>query len=272
MSVQHSDLVSIHPFAHVAASDPGVVGVNKAWVDTSVTPYRLKIRNATNDGWLDVGIYSDSVEDLATTIASTGDVFQYKASGHWGTRTLAGLKSDLSLDNVPNIDATARANHTGTQTASTISNFNSQVDLRVASKFQTGYLAAQLNIVSSTTLTDTLLSATLEGGFRYAFEIFVVSFSLAGGVKYLISGTAPYSSLQNLAILRDTAGAVVTGTTAIFSVGLTNADNAARHLSVTGFIDVTTTGTVVLQAAQNSSSASATSIRAGSYMKFTKLN
>jgi len=57
------------------------------------------------------------------------DVLQRKA-GAWTNRTPAQLKSDLSLtkndvglSNVPNIDATDRANHTGTQTASTISDF-----------------------------------------------------------------------------------------------------------------------------------------------------
>jgi hypothetical protein len=42
-------------------------------------------------------------------------------AGRTGTVTLT--KSDVGLSNVPNTDATARANHTGTQTASTISDF-----------------------------------------------------------------------------------------------------------------------------------------------------
>lgn len=42
-------------------------------------------------------------------------------SGRTGAISLT--KSDVGLDNVPNTDATARANHTGTQTAATISDF-----------------------------------------------------------------------------------------------------------------------------------------------------
>jgi hypothetical protein len=42
-------------------------------------------------------------------------------AGRTGTVTLA--KADVGLPNVPNVDATLRANHTGTQTASTISDF-----------------------------------------------------------------------------------------------------------------------------------------------------
>lgn len=42
-------------------------------------------------------------------------------------------KSDVGLGNVPNVDATLRANHTGTQTASTISDFGAAAQSAVAS-------------------------------------------------------------------------------------------------------------------------------------------
>ncbi len=70
--------------------------------------------------------------DLTTIAALTpanDDILQRKA-GIWANRTpaqvktdLALTKSDVGLANVPNVDATDRANHTGTQTASTISDF-----------------------------------------------------------------------------------------------------------------------------------------------------
>lgn len=55
----HQDLVapySVHPFAFVQSTDPSLdptngVAANKAWVDTSVSPTLLKIRNGTNSGW-----------------------------------------------------------------------------------------------------------------------------------------------------------------------------------------------------------------------------
>lgn len=66
---------------------------------------------------------------IAGLSPANDDVLQRKA-GAWTNRTPAQLKSDLSLtksdvglSNVPNIDATDRANHTGMQTASTISDF-----------------------------------------------------------------------------------------------------------------------------------------------------
>lgn len=43
-------------------------------------------------------------------------------------------KSDVGLSNVPNVDATQRANHTGTQVASTISDFDSAADARITTQ------------------------------------------------------------------------------------------------------------------------------------------
>lgn len=60
---------------------------------------------------------------------TAGTVSQY-----WrGDKSFQTLdKIAVGLSNVPNIDATNRANHTGTQTASTISDFDSASDARVA--------------------------------------------------------------------------------------------------------------------------------------------
>jgi hypothetical protein len=43
-------------------------------------------------------------------------------------------KSDVGLSNVPNTDATNRSNHTGTQTASTISDFDTAADARITAQ------------------------------------------------------------------------------------------------------------------------------------------
>jgi len=55
-------------------------------------------------------------------------------SQYWrGDKTWQTLnKAAVGLSNVPNIDATNRANHTGTQLASTISDFDTAADARVA--------------------------------------------------------------------------------------------------------------------------------------------
>lgn len=70
---------------------------------------------------------------IANLSASNDDIIQRK-SGAWTNRTpaqvkvdLGLVKSDVGLGNVPNIDATLRSNHTGSQIASTISDFDTQV-------------------------------------------------------------------------------------------------------------------------------------------------
>jgi hypothetical protein len=56
VDVLHKNLTgadAVHPAAFVQASDPGAVGANLQWIDTSSgPPYTLKLRNAANTGWL----------------------------------------------------------------------------------------------------------------------------------------------------------------------------------------------------------------------------
>ncbi len=124
MPIQHEDAQQVHKFAYVSSSDPGAVGAHKAWVDTSTTPYSLKIRSVANTFWLDVGIYDTDLITIAGLTPTDDDVIQRKA-GAWTNRTLAQLKTDLALNLVPNVDARPRSTHTGTQLASTISDFTS---------------------------------------------------------------------------------------------------------------------------------------------------
>jgi hypothetical protein len=56
-----------------------------------------------------------------TTIRAAAAAPVQSVAGRTGAISLT--KSDVGLDNVPNTDATARSNHTGTQTAATISDF-----------------------------------------------------------------------------------------------------------------------------------------------------
>jgi hypothetical protein len=92
---------------------------------------------------------SANYDDLANTltISSTVSVItDHTALSSIGTNSHADIdshisstsnphsvtKSQVGLSNVPNVDATSRANHTGTQTASTISDFNFAADARVS--------------------------------------------------------------------------------------------------------------------------------------------
>lgn len=64
--VQHADLTSIHPFAYVGSSDPGAVGANKGWIDTTTTPPILKKRKSDDSGW-DVVSNDKSLSDAIKT-------------------------------------------------------------------------------------------------------------------------------------------------------------------------------------------------------------
>lgn len=60
MTLEHRDLTDIHNAAFVSATDPfgatpALVRANLLWIDTSADPPLVKIRNAANDAWDDIG-------------------------------------------------------------------------------------------------------------------------------------------------------------------------------------------------------------------------
>lgn len=102
--------------------------ITDAKVSGSANIAQSKIANLTSDLAGKQAADSD-LTAIAGLSPANDDIIQRKA-GAWTNRTpaqyktdLALTKSDVGLSNVPNVDATNRANHTGTQTASTISDF-----------------------------------------------------------------------------------------------------------------------------------------------------
>lgn len=76
------------------------------------------------------GITQEEVEDIVANLIVDGANITSTYDDVAGTYTISvtGLTpSDVGLGNVPNVDATLRSNHTGTQTASTISDFDTEV-------------------------------------------------------------------------------------------------------------------------------------------------
>jgi len=135
------------------------------------------------------------------------------------TGTVSGItKAMVGLGNVPNVDATSRANHTGTQTASTISDFAS----------------AAVSAVTWTTLTGKPTFATVATSGAYsdltgtpaAYSLPTASGSVLGGVKIgsgisidgngVISASAGYT-LPNATTT--TLGGVIVGTGLAVSSG-----------------------------------------------------
>jgi len=61
MAIQHADSAQIHKFAYVQPTDPGAVGAQKGWVDTSNPTAFLKVRNDANSGWVNLGVLGSSI-------------------------------------------------------------------------------------------------------------------------------------------------------------------------------------------------------------------
>lgn len=89
MSIQHRNLSgadAVHPAWYVSASDPGAVGADKGWVDTSAgPPYQLKKRNTGNTAWEAIGFSAGEIS--AQDFAATGIAGAQNASRYIGAVT-----------------------------------------------------------------------------------------------------------------------------------------------------------------------------------------
>lgn len=82
-------------------------------------------------------------------------------------------KSDVGLGSVPNVDATDRANHTGTQTASTISDFDTEVsnNTDVAANTAARHTHANSAVLDATTASFTTADETKLGGIEAGAQV-----------------------------------------------------------------------------------------------------
>jgi hypothetical protein len=82
----HKNLAGLdaaHPPWITGATDPGAIGADKAWLDTSTAaPYQLKRRNATNTAWENVGSISSSFNDAEGDPANLGTTTSDGTSGY----------------------------------------------------------------------------------------------------------------------------------------------------------------------------------------------
>jgi hypothetical protein len=86
----------------------------------------------------------------------------YRGDKSWQTLD----KAAVGLSNVPNTDATARANHTGTQLASTISDFSTAADARITA--QKGVANGLCPLDGTTKIASTYLPSFVDDVLEYA--------------------------------------------------------------------------------------------------------
>jgi hypothetical protein len=80
----HADLTSIHKAAYTG-SDPGAVGADKLWIDTTAgPPYQLYRRNAGDTAWETVGV---GQQDAIVNVVLDGG----------GSVLTTGIKADIEM-------------------------------------------------------------------------------------------------------------------------------------------------------------------------------
>src|SRR5882672_1369414 len=91
-------------------------------------------QGTSGPGFAALGTTGQILKKASNTSYDTlwGDESVLSVAGRTGVISLT--KTDVGLTNVPNTDATVRANHTGTQLATTISDFNSAADARITTQ------------------------------------------------------------------------------------------------------------------------------------------
>lgn len=114
-------------------------------------------------------------------------------------------KSQIGLSNVPNIDATQRSNHTGTQTSSTISDFNDAIDdlIVASSNINKNYNGTNITLSSSyNTIRERWVYGSVSIGDNSTVPILITSSGVITKVKAFCK-TAPTGSDLVIDILKN---------------------------------------------------------------------
>lgn len=132
--------------------------------------------NLTNGNfWLGAGSALPTETNFDTAVAANSDVAANTTHRGRTDNPHSVTKTQVGLANVPNVDATQRSNHTGTQLAATISDFqatvsaNTNVSNNTAELAKVGWLQYS-NATKQTTVVDkpsfTAISFTTDRGSR----------------------------------------------------------------------------------------------------------
>lgn len=136
--------------------------------------------------------------------------------------------------------------------------------------------STQFTISSSTTLGNVtgLTSDTLQPGIYHVDINLITTAGASGGFKAALKwGTASMITNTALSVVATSASAVAstTFTTSTDAASLVAATSQYVNVRITGTITVALAGTLTLQAAQNASNGTATTVEVGSTMIFTPI-
>jgi hypothetical protein len=131
-------------------------------------------------------------------------------------------------------------------------------------------VTADVAFTSTTTLAAiTGLSVNVQAGRTYAFEAeLYVTDASSGGVQAAIAGTCTATAIQytGYTIADDAIEGKANATALGTAVGSTQTiETTGIIVRITGVITVNAAGTLLVQAAQNTSNATATTVKRGSY-------
>ena len=137
-----------------------------------------------------------------------------------------------------------------------------------------GVANGTFSLASNTTLTNvTGMSATVTAGGVYQVDIYLATTNNGtGGIKLSLNGgTATATSLLIDTQVYNTTTLTAESNSSTLAGPLVNAAVAATLVFITGSITINAGGTIILQAAQNTSNATALTIANGSYISLTRL-
>lgn len=232
-----------HPISHfVGTTAPATCAVGQLFFDSDATAGSNWFGCTAASTWTllsggggggsgDVtGPASSTNGNLPSFSGTTGKVLQdsgiaaASVSGHIASTSNphSVTKAQVGLGNVPNTDATARANHTGTQLASTISDFNAAVGLTNAGT-ATALAANPAPCTAGQFVSDIAANGTLTCG------------TPAGGGSGDVTAAAAFANDNRLIRSDGTAkGVQASGVTLDDSGNMTIPGN----LTVTGTVDI----------------------------------
>lgn len=156
MSIPLSQSTDTPRGAYVQGTDPTLVSTNyvqtgKIWIDTSTTPSIVKYRNIPNSSWVPI---------------------------------LTGMQSSIYDPNGHNADAFDRANHTGAQAESTITNLVSDLAGKAATTHT--HTASQITDFTTAVNTNTNVAANTAARHTHSNKTLLDSLTTSGdGSGYL---------------------------------------------------------------------------------------